>query len=166
MTLTAGSLIAFAQNYEWNSQVQGVNTHFIGSSDQISNPRLQNDCNQMAGIAIQQFRSNGGTIDPQVHSVQCSVGADGRVSAIVSAGMIPSCPRPVATCPKPCVPPQQLTLDCAGKCPKKPSCHRPRCQKVCPNPAPACPAPCPSGVQTESESTNIVPEKTSDVSTP
>lgn len=83
MLLTVCTLVAVAENYEWETKINGVDVELKGTAPQVNSKKLQNECVIMASYAIQQFRINGGRLDPKTHDVECQVGSNGRVSALL-----------------------------------------------------------------------------------
>jgi hypothetical protein len=84
VVLTVGTLVALADNYEWETKLNGLDVELKGNADQVHNPKIQRECLNMANYAIQQFQANGGVIAPKSHEVECQVNADGHVSALLS----------------------------------------------------------------------------------
>lgn len=76
-------LLAVADNFEWESKINGIDVELKGTMSQVSNPKLQRECLKMAQYAIQQYQANGRTVTARCHEIECQIGPDGKVSALL-----------------------------------------------------------------------------------
>jgi hypothetical protein len=83
VALTVGTLVALADSYEWETQLNGLDVELKGSAEQVHSAKIQKECVSMAKYAIEQFKANGGVITPKSHEIECQVGTDGHVSALL-----------------------------------------------------------------------------------
>jgi hypothetical protein len=83
VVMLVGALAALADGYEWETKLNGIDIELKGTAEQVRNPKLQKECLKMAAYAMRQFQANGGVLIPGSHEIECEVGPNGRVSALL-----------------------------------------------------------------------------------